>query len=366
VKVENYIGELLQWHNCVIVPELGGFIAHYAPAKINTAQNIFSPPSKNIAFNINLKNSDGLLVSHIATQENIPFALAAKIVSDQVANWCNLLNKGKKISLKSIGKLYFDKELNIQFEPVVDENFLLDSFGLVEFHSPAIKREAIHEKIEKQFKDRPAIRQQAKKFRWKKVALTALSIPLLAALAILPLQRDLYYNLSVEYSSIIPFSSFEKPQYQPRADFAQNSSGETIDEDESVEAPELEITAENENVAEAEIMETIIETPFTNTVAIALPEVKPAEAKVAKPETVVAKAEAISGSFFIIGGCFSIEENAHKYVSDLKQKGFQARVVDQNKGLFRVSYGNYESREDANNALVRIKEENAGAWVLKK
>ena len=52
MNVEKHIGELLYDHNCVIVPDLGGFVANYAPAKIHPTQHTFTPPTKNIVFNI--------------------------------------------------------------------------------------------------------------------------------------------------------------------------------------------------------------------------------------------------------------------------------------------------------------------------
>ena len=60
-SVVHYISELLFLHDCVIVPEFGGFIGNRKSAQLNKTTNSLTPPSKQILFNTNLKTNDGLL-----------------------------------------------------------------------------------------------------------------------------------------------------------------------------------------------------------------------------------------------------------------------------------------------------------------
>ncbi len=69
--IEKYIKYLLFEHDCVVIPDFGGFIANYVSADIHPIRHTFVPPSKNIAFNEMLKLNDGLLVAHIANHEHI-------------------------------------------------------------------------------------------------------------------------------------------------------------------------------------------------------------------------------------------------------------------------------------------------------
>jgi hypothetical protein len=357
LKVENYIGELLQMHDCVIVPSFGGFIANYAPARI-TERNTFSPPSKNIAFNINLKNNDGLLVNHIAVAENIPFNDALNIINNQVIDWNDALNNGKTISIKNVGKIYFDKDLNLQFQSVKSDYFLLESFGLVEFNSPVIKRDSSYKKIEKQFKDRPAIKQTTTGFKWKKTIITLFSIPLLAAMAILPHQNELFYKLSLEYSTLNPFNQLELPKYQPRVNIESEVEVENISES-FIDAPETSVT--------------IIETQAPNYSSIDYPfEAVPKFDLELKEDVIINEAKSTVKSsaesaqqFFIIGGCFSKEENAAKFALELQSAGHSASIADQHKGLYRVAFGNYSSMSEAAAALSNLQSEHKGAWILK-
>ena len=73
LKVNDVIIELLQIHDCVIFPNLGGFVAQYSPANLNSTNNSFDPPQKQILFNKNLTNNDGLLVNAISQKHSISF-----------------------------------------------------------------------------------------------------------------------------------------------------------------------------------------------------------------------------------------------------------------------------------------------------
>src|SRR5271169_882564 len=96
MRVDRHIRDLLYDHDCVIVPEMGGFIASYAHARVNTAQQTIEPPSKKIAFNIFLTHNDGLLAEHIARYEHLNFNEALKEIRGYVHHYQEELDAGKK------------------------------------------------------------------------------------------------------------------------------------------------------------------------------------------------------------------------------------------------------------------------------
>src|SRR3954469_6985215 len=116
-EVDKHISELLYEHDCVIVPDFGGFVANYASAKIHPTQHTFIPPSKNIIFNKNLKNNDGLLANRIVVSEKANYPEALKYIGHFVENAAFQLKKGAKVKIEEVGTLYLDVERNIQFEP---------------------------------------------------------------------------------------------------------------------------------------------------------------------------------------------------------------------------------------------------------
>ena len=77
-KFIEYISDLLFLHDCVIIPDFGGFICNYKSAYIDENSGIICPPTKDILFNRNLIHNDGLLVNWIAAKENISYDRATK------------------------------------------------------------------------------------------------------------------------------------------------------------------------------------------------------------------------------------------------------------------------------------------------
>ena len=78
--MQKYVVELLFKHDCVIIPNLGGFVAQYKSAALDDVTGFFSPPSKQILFNINLKNNDGLLANEIAQHKQITYNEANELL----------------------------------------------------------------------------------------------------------------------------------------------------------------------------------------------------------------------------------------------------------------------------------------------
>ena len=78
MKISSYIFELLQSHDCVIVPNFGALVARNISAKISSDGSKIFPPNKELSFNKNLVKNDGLLINAISSNENISYN---KIVS---------------------------------------------------------------------------------------------------------------------------------------------------------------------------------------------------------------------------------------------------------------------------------------------
>ena len=73
-----------------------------------------------------------------------------------------------------------------------------------------------------------------------------------------------------------------------------------------------------------------------------------------------------NGSYFIIGGCFSVENNAENLVSDLVAEGFAARILDQKNGLHRVTIGSFNSKDEAEKSLNNFRNQGHSGWILSK
>ena len=130
VSIEQLIGDLLIQHNCVIVPNFGGFVAQKISAKVDFRTGRMLPPSKSLLFNKQLINNDGLLANELAKSNGLAFNSATLDLSNKVSSWNTTLNNGGRIELDRIGILYRDAEQNLCFEQDRFFNLLLESFGL--------------------------------------------------------------------------------------------------------------------------------------------------------------------------------------------------------------------------------------------
>ena len=73
IELAKHIEVLLLENDCVIVPGLGGFIAHYCSSKYNKETHEFCPPVRSIGFNPKLVMNDGLLVQSYMQAYNTDF-----------------------------------------------------------------------------------------------------------------------------------------------------------------------------------------------------------------------------------------------------------------------------------------------------
>lgn len=335
-KVEKHINDLLYEHDCVIVPEFGGFVANYASAKIHPVQHTFTPPSKNIVFNKNLKNNDGLLANRIVTTENTVYPEALKYINHFVENTNAQLRKGAKVKIDEVGTLFLDVERNIQFEPA-ETNYLPDAFGLSSFQSPAIKRDNIGKRIEKEFKDRGPIPSEKRKVNIKKYVALAIAAPLIFGLIWIPLKTDLLKNIN--YSSLNPFAKREIKMPEVK---------------EVPKANTLPVAIKKDTISTKQI--TVNIEPSTSVASV-----KADTTAVVKENTVN-----LDYKFHLVVGCFQIESNAINFVNTLQQQNITAAIIGKNnKGLFVVSCGDFATNNEAVNNLAAIRKTQPNAWLYK-
>ena len=143
-----YIQELLYRYDCVIIPEFGAFLAQRIPAKLPEGDEMFYPPKKQLSFNQQIKNNDGLLANYIATKENISYEAANLNVQDFVKKLHNELNEKARFTFEDVGVFTLNLEKNLVFEPLHTTNFLTEAFGLGKVKTSAVLRETLKEEVE--------------------------------------------------------------------------------------------------------------------------------------------------------------------------------------------------------------------------
>lgn len=378
MAVENHIRQLLFERDCVIIPHFGGLVGNYKSSKLDRIQNKFSPPSKEISFNKNLTHNDGLLANRISVEEKISYEEANLQLKKFAEELKISLKQGKKIEFEQIGILFSDEHQNLQFEPDYAANYLVDSFGLTSFHSPAVKKAGIksetslREKIsEVKFTDRTPVPDTVPgAARQKKITLTdrakkyftytAAALPLLLFLLWMPFNIEKLSRLgqkakSINYSNLVPF--IEKPAavYSERKDIPHSFS----DRIDSAILPGLDSNA----ISKVSFFEK--DEPEYSEDKKIIVRLKESPGMEGPSGDMAADARY---RFHVIGGCFQYFENAEKLVEKLRNGGFNAAIVDKHRGLYRVCYQSFTARNEALSLLAKVQSSDSGnnAWLLVK
>jgi len=124
-----------------MVPNFGGFVSNTIATQIDSKNHTFTPPSKNISFNVNLQQNDGLLINYIAKSLSITFDEAALETQKTVDNWKEDLQK-KPLFLPNIGH-FTSLNDQLSFEPIKKINYLTSSFGLTNVDATYILRNPV-------------------------------------------------------------------------------------------------------------------------------------------------------------------------------------------------------------------------------
>jgi hypothetical protein len=304
MQISQYISELLFRYDCVVVPGFGAFLSERVSAKIDKSSGEFFPPCKRISFNTQLKSNDGLLANHISLVEEITYENAISKIKKQVDYAIKSLENSETIEFPNIGSLTNSKKGKITFEPTNKNNFLKDSFGLSAFISPTVTRE------NKKLSNKPTIALKTKKqktYTFRKYA--AIGIILLGLSGIIA--GNIYSNSIDKHNTLVQ-----------------------------------------------QEVESIIENRIQKATFSVSTDLNPININILKKV----------GDFHIVAGAFRIKKNSERKLRELKRLGFDARLIGQNRyGLHQVVFESYNTRKDAENALMKIKKtQDKTAWLLFK
>lgn len=137
-----YIEKLLLSNDCVIVPGLGGFVAHYTPAGWNDDEQCFRPPMRLLAFNHRLQLNDGLLVQQYMAAYGTTFPDATRRVEREVEALKELLQSEGKACLPNVGELRCSIHGVYHFHPYDNRLTTPRFYGLESFELPRLKPQA--------------------------------------------------------------------------------------------------------------------------------------------------------------------------------------------------------------------------------
>ena len=364
---------LLLQHDIVIIPGLGAFVSEYQPAEISDESDEIKPPSKTISFNTQLKNNDGLLVGHIAEKLHISHFNALVRIEKERDEMLFKLDKGDEVFVEGVGTLSYNEQGEIVFEASEEENMLLDSFGLgaMSISEPEPVETPKNETAETPEEEKAVEKEEPK----EEPEITKAE----------PQEEE---SLTEKAPTGEPEIEEAKQEVQTKEEeakkrkpwlflliiipllavavfvFLKGSNNTEGDEEEML--PPTYTTEESTAAMETAVVDTVA----TDTLSIAEEETAlAADTTQNIPEAVeMMPEEQDSIKYYLVGGSFSIKENADNYLTELQQKGYEAFHVGKKGRFFIVGIAGYKTFREADTAKSKYMEDNPGSevWVYKK
>lgn len=311
MDTEKYIADLLYRYNCVVVPEFGAFLTQIKSAVLHKSTYTFDPPSKIISFNEQLSSNDGLLVSYMANAEKTSYEEMLGRMHEQVGKWKKQLQQGKRLSMSNIGELWLNREGRILFQPSYSVNYLTSSFGLAPLVSATVTREELKQEVVK-------LEEQ---------------IPFM----ITPEERNKKgMRPYLKYAAVVLLA------------FATGLTGFGV----------LQNARSSQELARQDAQQVVArniqEATFFNSAPLELPALN---LEIRKVNT---------KKHHVIAGAFRYKENADKKVSQLRDKGYDAHYLGENRyGLHQVAYASFHDAKEALQYLREVKLNlSSDAWLL--
>ena len=133
MNLSDHLRPLLREHDCVIIPDFGGLVAEYAPARVQLAgRHLLSPPTRHVAFNQALTRNDGLLLDALRQHLGLSAAEAREQLRQAVAALHQELQTQQRIELPGVGVFRQLAGRGLQFEYTGTDNLFAAAYGLPE------------------------------------------------------------------------------------------------------------------------------------------------------------------------------------------------------------------------------------------
>ncbi len=394
IELAQHIQTLLLENDCVIVPGLGGFIAHYSSASWDEQENIFLPPMRTLGFNPQLKMNDGVLVQSYMNVYDTHYSDANRRVQKTVDALCNQLYKDGKIELPNVGELRYTMRQTFEFTAFNDKIVTPHLYG---FDSFEMKQISALKQPEPVVEAPLAPVSEPKReyhidFTYLLNAAAMIAIVVLYICISVPVEntfveRGNYARLlpadllgKIEDQSLVFTQLPSQHTRQMEKEAAAETHKLAVTKEDAVDATDSVATIQPESTPEASAAPTkVITTSVEVAAAPAKPVTTPAKDAVVSTKAAPAPVKTVDApvkatpapvksnkDYHVIVAGGVQQKNAENLVARLKGEGFaDARVLNCN-GIIRVSISAYSTAAEATAQLtqVRAKSEFKDAWML--
>ena len=328
IELDRHIEILLLSNDCVIVPGLGGFMAHHVDARFDEADGTFLPPLRTLGFNPRLTMNDSLLVQSYIEAFDISYPEALRRIEAEVEELRQHLESEDCYELNGLGTLRLNNDGNLEFEPCEAGILTPDLYGLSTFELMPLateepkatdsNEETLDETV---LTEEPADSAITIKMSWLRNAVAVAAAVLAFFMISTPISNN-NATLDVQQSAFFKLPQHHVSQDDDALNPSTSATDSTTCQEESIKASE-------------DIVEETIATP----------------------------------TYTIVMASQVTQRNAEIFIAQLNKADYtKARLQTSSKtNMLRVVYGSYSSQEEAIDTLRSLRKQSkqfSDAWVL--
>lgn len=369
IELSKHIEVLLLENDCVIVPGLGGFIAHKRQAAYSIQKGEFMSPLRTIGFNPQLIMNDGLLVQSYMQAFNTDFPDATRRIEKTVVEMKDQLYQQGQVTLSNIGTIYYNMNGGYAFEPAAASFFTPSLYGLESFTFPLLQPHSISSpkqlipKVQKEA-NKPKKHFPLRHFTRNVVAI-AVAVCLFFVLSV-PVENT--YMDDANYASLGSISMFDAIRNQSVATSIQTTPHTVVAQKAVKKQTGEKRVRNNVNTLKPVAVKTekIVSAPASNTTA-AKTSVAKTETKAAQSSKQTSAQAAVSKkTAYIIVASLPTSDDAQREMKKFQQKGYKNCQVLESNGRFRIALEGYATSGEAYQKVqtLRNQEEFKNAWVF--
>lgn len=344
-----HIEYLLLSHDCVIIPQFGGFVTHYTPAHWSEKDGIYFPPTKTIGFNSLLKLNDGLLAQSYMEAHDTDFSDANRKMEKDIRKLIRHLHEEGEVKLIGIGALSVDMDDTYKFTPDSKSFVCPDCYGLTEFQLNTLQVQA-----EQNIKDKEKVSQ--KNVYEIRINRTLVRNMVAAAVAIIaffllstPVENT--YIEADNYAMLFPAeitSTYTKPTKTTTTVIAQHTK-----------------TEEKKNPSSPIKPKAIrVEKVKAQPAAKVQPVIQPQPATQSQPATV----QKTTKRHHIIIASVASQAEAEATIKKYTQEGYSGMEIIKGEGRIRICLASFAEKNEASKQLNQLRSTTSfkDAWILSK
>lgn len=359
IEIERHIEILLLSNDCVIVPGLGGFMAHHMAARYDEGDGLFLSPLRTLGFNPQLQLNDHLLVQSYIEAYDISYPEALRRIEEEVSELKLRIEAEGEYELNDIGLLRLNNEGHYEFEPCEAGILTPEFYGLSTFEMPLFQRE--EKAVEKLLPSKPMVVEMNQNVSEDKIQEEAEATD--HDEDTLVIRMSWIRNIAAAAAAVVAFFIISNPV---------SNSGTEMSVQQSSVIPAV-ASIDNLQKVGSRLSESV-SAPATDECAdvFTKPQTPVAsEAVSVESHEPVAEKQVNSESYTIVLASHTPMKHAEEFIGRLEKKGFKQagtmEIVSSSK--VRVIYGSYASETDAQNELQNLRRQDNSsfreAWVMK-